>query len=49
MNYERIDLTIDTYIKENFEKVIMILLLIVCTFCFYLIQLSKIKCIRNEL
>jgi len=39
MNYENTYLTTYTYIKESFEEIVMILLLIVCTFCLFLIQL----------
>jgi hypothetical protein len=39
MNYEKTNLTTYTYIRESFEKILMILLLIVCTFCLFLIQL----------
>jgi hypothetical protein len=49
MNYERIDLTTNTCIRKSFEEIVMILLLIVYTFWFSFIQLSKIECIRHEL
>ncbi len=38
MSYERTDLTTYTCIRESFEEIV-ILLLIVCTFCLFLIQL----------
>jgi hypothetical protein len=47
MSYERTDLTTNNCIRESFEEVVMILLLIVCTFCFFLIQLftKRVVCL----
>jgi hypothetical protein len=44
MSYQRTDLTTNTCIRESFEEVVMILLLIVCTFCFFRIQFFT-KCV----
>jgi len=44
MSYERTDLTTNTCIRKHFEEIVMILLLIVYTFCFFLMQLFT-KCV----